>query len=85
MARTRSWWRWISQDWTAADPAFGSQALWTDAPARALPRARSAADVLRWVDGLKLLAPDQYDTWDDAIAAPVRPGARPARSVIPAS
>ena len=49
-----------------ADPAYGSLAIWTDAPARVLPRATSANDALRWVDSLKLLGPTIDGHWDDA-------------------
>jgi Glycosyl-hydrolase family 116, catalytic region/beta-glucosidase 2, glycosyl-hydrolase family 116 N-term len=59
------------------DPAWGSQAIWTDAPVRVLPRARSAHDVLRWVDTLGLVTPMQLGTWDEAALRMSTEGARP--------
>jgi non-lysosomal glucosylceramidase len=65
------------------DPAYGSLALWTDAPAAVLPRAHSLEHVLRWVDSLKLLGPTQDGRWDEAaLRRAVTAGARTLRDPV---
>jgi non-lysosomal glucosylceramidase len=65
------------------DPAYGSLALWTDAPAAVLPRAHSVEHVLRWVDSLKLLGPTQDGRWDEAaLRRAVTAGARTLRDPV---
>lgn len=48
------------------DPANGTLALWTNSPAAVLPCASSLAQVLRWVESLKLLGCTIDGDWSDS-------------------